>query len=40
MAMCFSLVALGGTNVLIKNPEVTSKTVPDYFKIFESVCER
>jgi 5-enolpyruvylshikimate-3-phosphate synthase len=25
---------------LIKNPEVTSKTVPDYFKIFESVCER
>jgi len=40
MAMCFSLVALGGTPVLIKNPEVTSKTVPDYFKIFESVCER
>ena len=40
MAMCFSLVALGRTPVLIKNPEVTSKTAPDYFKIFESVCER
>lgn len=40
MAMCFSLVALGGTHVTINDPSVTSKTFPDYFKTFESVCER
>ena len=40
MAMCFSLVALGGTQVTINDPSVTSKTFPDYFKVFESICER
>lgn len=40
MAMCFSLVALGGTEVSIQDPMVTSKTVPDYFKVFESLCVR
>ena len=40
MAMCFSLVALGGTQVIIKDPQVTSKTVPDYFRILESLCVR
>lgn len=40
MAMCFSLVALGGTQVLIKDPQVTSKTVPNYFSLFEALCVR
>ena len=40
MAMCFSLVALGDTEVIINNPQVTSKTVPDYFRIFESLSMR
>ena len=40
MAMCFSLVALGDAQVIIKNPQVTSKTVPDYFRIFESLSLR
>ena len=31
IAMCFSLVALGGTPVTINDPKCTSKTFPDYF---------
>jgi 3-phosphoshikimate 1-carboxyvinyltransferase len=32
MAMCFSLVALGGVPVRINDPACVSKTFPDYFK--------
>ncbi len=39
IAMCFSLVALGETQVTINDPGCTSKTFPDYFERFESlVC--
>ncbi len=38
MAMCFSLVALGGVGVRIENPGCVAKTFPDYFPTFASVC--
>jgi len=38
MAMCFSLVALGGVPVTINDPECVAKTFPDYFKVFVSLC--
>jgi len=31
MAMCFSLVALGGVPVRINDPQCVRKTFPDYF---------
>jgi 3-phosphoshikimate 1-carboxyvinyltransferase len=34
MAMCFSLVALGGVPVTIEDPECVAKTFPDYFDRF------
>ena len=34
MAMCFSLVALGGVPVRINDPECVAKTFPDYFERF------
>jgi 3-phosphoshikimate 1-carboxyvinyltransferase len=34
MAMCFSLVALGGVAVRINDPQCVSKTFPDYFREF------
>jgi 3-phosphoshikimate 1-carboxyvinyltransferase len=37
MAMCFSLVALGGVPVRINDPKCVAKTFPDYFKAFASV---
>jgi 3-phosphoshikimate 1-carboxyvinyltransferase len=37
MAMCFSLVALGGARVRINHPECVAKTFPDYFERFASV---
>lgn len=37
MAMCFSLVALGGVPVRINDPKCTAKTFPDYFDVFASV---
>ena len=37
MAMCFSLVALGGVPVRINDPKCVAKTFPDYFKVFGSV---
>jgi 3-phosphoshikimate 1-carboxyvinyltransferase len=37
MAMCFSLVALGGTAVTINDPKCTSKTFPYYFEKLSSV---
>jgi 3-phosphoshikimate 1-carboxyvinyltransferase len=34
MAMCFSLVALGGVAVRINDPACVAKTFPDYFQAF------
>jgi 3-phosphoshikimate 1-carboxyvinyltransferase len=34
MAMCFSLVALGGVPVRINDPRCVAKTFPDYFQVF------
>jgi 3-phosphoshikimate 1-carboxyvinyltransferase len=34
MAMCFSLVALGGVAVRINDPQCVAKTFPDYFQVF------
>jgi 3-phosphoshikimate 1-carboxyvinyltransferase len=34
MAMCFSLVALGGVPVRIMDPDCVNKTFPDYFHEF------
>ena len=34
MAMCFSLVALGGVPVRINDPACVNKTFPEYFKVF------
>jgi 3-phosphoshikimate 1-carboxyvinyltransferase len=33
MAMCFSLAALGGVEVTIRDPACVSKTFPDYFAV-------
>lgn len=38
MAMCFSLVCLG-SEVVINDPKCTSKTFPDYFNVFATVCK-
>ncbi|HEY6599566.1 MAG TPA: 3-phosphoshikimate 1-carboxyvinyltransferase, partial [Pseudomonadales bacterium] len=40
MAMCFSLAALGGVPVTIRDPDCVAKTFPDYFSVFESVSLR
>lgn len=37
IAMCFSLVALSDTAVIINDPGCTAKTFPDYFSRFESI---
>jgi 3-phosphoshikimate 1-carboxyvinyltransferase len=37
MAMCFSLVCLGGVPVVINDPDCVAKTFPDYFERFESL---
>ena len=37
MAMCFSLVSLGGVNVTINNPDCVAKTYPGYFSDFARV---
>jgi 3-phosphoshikimate 1-carboxyvinyltransferase len=34
MAMCLSLVALGGVAVRINDPQCVAKTFPDYFQVF------
>lgn len=34
MAMCFSLVALGGAPIRIQDPDCVAKTYPDYFERF------
>ena len=40
MAMSFSLAALGGVSVTIKDPNCVAKTFPDYFAKFEALAER
>jgi len=39
MAMCFSLIALGGVPVRINDPKCTAKTFPEYFDVFASVTK-
>jgi len=39
MAMCFSLVSLGGVPVTINDPGCVAKTFPDYFDRFASVVK-
>ncbi len=39
MAMCFSLVALGNTEITINDPGCTSKTFPDFFEKFIGLTE-
>ncbi len=34
MAMCFSLASLGGSDVVIRDPDCVDKTFPDYFERF------
>ena len=38
MAMCFSLVALGGVPVTINDPGCVAKTFPDYFATFATIA--
>ncbi len=38
MAMCFSLVALGGVGVKIRDPGCVAKTFPDYFERFAALA--
>jgi 3-phosphoshikimate 1-carboxyvinyltransferase len=37
MAMCFSLVALGGVPIRINDPKCVAKTFPEYFEKFHSI---
>lgn len=39
MAMCFSLVALGGVPVRINDPKCVGKTFPAYFEVFQQLAE-
>ncbi len=38
MAMCFSLVALGGVPVTINDPDCVAKTFPEYFAVLASIA--
>lgn len=38
MAMCFSLIALSGTAVTLRDPGCVAKTFPDYFDRFRDLC--
>ncbi|WP_186157439.1 3-phosphoshikimate 1-carboxyvinyltransferase [Burkholderia gladioli] len=40
MAMCFSLVSLGGVPVRINDPKCVAKTFPDYFDRFTALAGR
>jgi 3-phosphoshikimate 1-carboxyvinyltransferase len=40
MAMCFSLVALGGVPVRINDPNCVAKTFPDYFERLSSIAKK
>ena len=37
MAMCFSLAALGGVAVTVRDPDCVAKTFPDYFQRFAAL---
>jgi len=39
VAMCFSLVALGGVPVTINDPECVAKTFPEYFAVLASISK-
>ena len=39
MAMCFSLVSLGGVQVKIMDPACVNKTYPQYFEDFEKFAK-
>jgi 3-phosphoshikimate 1-carboxyvinyltransferase len=38
MAMCFSLVSLGGVPITINDPKCVAKTFPDYFEVFAQIA--
>lgn len=38
MAMCFSLVALGGVPIRINDPKCVGKTFPEYFEVFGGIA--
>lgn len=40
MAMAFSLAGLFIDGIAITNPQCVSKTFPDYFSVFQSVCKK
>jgi len=40
IAMCFSLIALSDTPVIINDPKCTSKTFPDYFDRLATISQR
>jgi 3-phosphoshikimate 1-carboxyvinyltransferase len=40
MAMCLSLVALGGVSIQINDPHCVAKTFPAYFDLFKSLVKR
>ena len=37
MAMCFSLISLGGVPITINDPKCVNKTFPDYFEQFKAI---
>jgi 3-phosphoshikimate 1-carboxyvinyltransferase len=39
MAMCFSLISLGGVPIVINDPKCVSKTFPDYFERFATIVQ-
>jgi 3-phosphoshikimate 1-carboxyvinyltransferase len=39
MAMCFSLISLGGVPVTINDPKCVAKTFPDYFDRFGTIVK-
>lgn len=39
MAMCFSLVSLGGVPIRINEPKCVAKTFPDYFAVFSGIAQ-
>jgi 3-phosphoshikimate 1-carboxyvinyltransferase len=40
MAMCFSLVALGGVTIRINDPGCVAKTYPEYFDVLASISRQ
>ncbi|MDP3743193.1 MAG: 3-phosphoshikimate 1-carboxyvinyltransferase [Methylotenera sp.] len=38
MAMCFSLVSLGGVSIIINDPKCVNKTFPNYFNEFKKIA--